>query len=77
MRIGDKIVCINAKGQVNNFKILNKVKRGKIYIIRKFSSTGSIIVHEFIHGYWDDGEEAGFKPERFVLLEKMNHLRLI
>ena len=42
MKKGDKIVCINADNQVN----------------------------DFIHGYYKDGEEAGFDPDRFVKLNK-------
>jgi hypothetical protein len=76
MKIGDKIICINADNQVNDFEIINKVKKGNVYTIRKFSSIGGIIVNEFIHGYFDDGEEACFEPKRFVLLEQMKYLRL-
>jgi len=76
MKKGDKIVCINADIQVNNFEILNYLRKGKIYTIRDFDYTGGIIVNEFIHGYFYDGDEAGFNPKRFVLLEQMNCLRL-
>jgi len=76
MKIGDKIVCINEDNQVNNFEILNRVKKGEIYTIRKISSINGIIVNEFIHGYFYDGEEACFNPERFVLLSQMDYLRI-
>ena len=77
MKIGDKIVCINAKKQVNNFDLINKVKKGKIYTIRKFTSYDGIILKEFINGYHQDGEEGGFNPKRFVLLKQMGFSQLI
>ena len=77
MKKGDKIVCINADNQVNDFEIYNKLVKGKIYKVRGFTSSGGIKVNDFIHGYYVDGEEAGFNPDRFVKLNKMKRLKLI
>ena len=77
MKKGDKIVCINADNQVNDFDILNKLVKGKIYKVRGLTNIGGIKVNDFIHGYYSDGEEAGFDSDRFVKLSKMNRLKLI
>ena len=77
MKKGDKIVCINADNQVNDFEIYNRIKKGKIYKVRGITSVGGIKVNDFIHGYYNDGEEAGFNPDRFVKLSKMKRLKLI
>ena len=76
MKIGQKIVCIDQTKQINNFEILNRVKKGVIYTVRDFSSVGGVIVEEFIHGFYDDGEEAGFKKERFILLSQIGNVKI-
>lgn len=76
MEKGQKIVCIDQTNQINNFKILNRVKKGVIYTVRGFSCVGGVLVEEFIHGFYNDGTDAGFKKERFILLEQIGNVRL-
>ena len=70
-KIGQKVVCINDKNQVNSSIIgkLNPVKKDYIYTIRKIDSVGGLIFNEFIQGYYYDGEEAGFNQSRFKPLQ--------
>lgn len=71
-KIGQKVVCKDASNQVNNFKILNYVSKGKVYTIREikeFSNETGLIFEEFVHGYHWNGEEAGFRASRFEPLK--------
>lgn len=70
-KVGQKVVCINDANQYNNTIIgkANPVKKGYIYTIRKINAICGLIFEEFIQGYHYDGSEAGFKPDRFKLLE--------
>jgi hypothetical protein len=70
-KVGQKVVCINDKNQVNKAIIgsLNPVKKDYIYTIRKINSYDGLIFEEFIRGFYYTGEEAGFAPNRFKPLE--------
>ena len=75
MEKGQKIVCIDQTNQINNFEILNIVKKGVIYTVREFSQNNGVILEEFVHGFHHDGTEAGFNEERFILLSQVGNVR--
>ena len=70
-KIGQKVVCINDRNQINDTILgtLNPVKKDYIYTIRKINNTGGLMFEEFIQGYHFSGEEAGFKSSRFKPLQ--------
>lgn len=79
-KVGQKVVCINDKNQVNRSvqKITEYIKEGTIYEIKSFSSIGGIRLKGINHGYFYDGEEACFNTSRFAPLDELlNHNKAV
>ena len=67
-KIGQKIACIFDENQCNHTikGSIEKVKLKDVYTVKGFDSVGGVLVEEQVLGYYYDGEEGGYKQERFI-----------
>lgn len=69
MQVGSLVVCINDKGLHDG---VLPVYKDKIYTIRgvfKYNGDDGVLLEEIINGMYADGEEFGYRSDRFRELD--------